>query len=1122
MKNFFCSRLRSLLVLSIAICVGTFPAWGVTQKVRVTLDLTNVPITQFFKEVEAQTQFKFFYTDSHVKKASYVTIKANGQMLSDVLNLILKPTNLTYEITGNQIVIKEKELPQKRVLSITGEVFDTQKIPLAGVVVQLIGTRIVTYTDDMGKFVLDIPVPSITPDSRLQFRMIGMDDISVNLDNRSSFLVTMKESLNTLEDVVVTGIVEKRAESFTGSVSTISSQELMRVGNRNVFESLKNIDPSIYIMENFAAGSNPNALPMMEMRGTSSFPDNSNLAVELKGNYGNIPNTPLFILDGFETSVERVMDMDMNRIQSITILKDASAKALYGSKAANGVVVIETKKLTGSQQRVTYTGSMDISMPDLTSYNLANAREKLEIERIEGVYSFPNNLDEQIKATALYNQRKKLIEEGLDTYWLSKPLRVGVGSKHNLNIELGDSRSLKSVFDFTYNQNEGVMKDSYRRNLSASLNLSYRYKNVIFRNIMTAVSNRGEESPWGSFDTYAKMNPYWRSNDPETGNLLRWAEASTFTPNPMYDATIGTKISSTYLDFLNNFYVEYRPTQYMRVTARVGVSSKRSDADEFLPANHSTFSTRSYMTSESLKMRRGSYRIDNGKSSSFSGDVNMSYTRNFNKHFVSANIGAFASESSYSAYVNIAEGFPNNQGADITFARQYAEGTRPIGLSSLNREISLLSTANYSYDDKYLVDATYRLSASSLYGKDNRWSPGWSIGIGWNIHHEEFIRIPEIIRQLKLRASMGVTGNQNFNTSYAVGTYRYFTDYNYNGFTGAYLSNLPNSYLKWEQRKDRNIGLDLSVGALNLKADYYDSRTENMVTDVSVSPSTGFNMVKDNLGLVGNKGYEIMANMNVWQNKDGFVNIYGSIASNSNKILSLSESMRTFNELQEKEAADRGNNRPVIMYKDGMSMTSIWAVRSLGIDPMNGQEIYLKRDGTRTYVYDPLDLEVVGDTKPTARGHFGFTAEYKGFGFSTTFRYLFGGQMYNQTLVDRVENIDIQYNVDKRVLEGRWQFPGQDAKFKRLGTFRYDDDPTSRQEMTRATSRFVQDRNELTWGSASAYYDIPKKITDKWNIDRMRFSVYMNEIVTFSTIKIERGLTYPFARTLSCSLSITF
>lgn len=875
MNNFIKhGHLRLLLVVCCLSLSGGLS--GAIQQERITLDLRDVPITQFFKEIEKQTPFRFFYKNSQVENLSNITIVVQDKTLSSVLEQVFEQSNLNYEITGNQIVIIQKESNQNKERVITGVVVDKNSMPLAGVAVVIPGTTKGVTTDENGKFSIVIPTEKY---NRIGFRMIGMKDLEITLDNRKFYEVIMEESSLQLSDVIVTGIVDRKAENFTGSASTISSKDLVRVGNRNVLESLKNIDPSIYFIDNFSQGSNPNALPQMQIRGTSSFPsDQSSTGITLKGNYGNIPNMPLFILDGFESTVERIMDMDMNRVERVTILKDASAKALYGSKAANGVIVIETKKLLGDQQRVTYTGSMDISMPDLTSYNLANAEEKLEIERIEGVYSYPDNLEEQLKANKLYNERKKLIKEGLDTYWLSKPLRVGVGTKHNINIELGDSKSLKGIADFTYNKINGVMKDSYRRNISGSVNLSYRYKNILFRNIMTAISNFSQESPWGAFGDYVKMNPYWRSNDPETGLLLRWAEASTFTPNPMYDATIGTLNTSSYLDFTDNFYVETRLSKYIKAILRMGVSAKRSGADEFLPANHSKFSTSSYLNNEELKMKRGSYRLDNGKSSDVSGDLNVSYNRNLDKHFVFVNLGTFASESSYSAYVNVAEGFPNNQAADITFARQYAEGSKPVGLSSLNREISFLGTANYSYDNKYLLDATYRISASSLYGKDNRWAPGWSIGLGWNINKESFLKDSNIFEQLKLRASVGVTGNQNFNTSYAVGTYNYFTDYNYDGFTGAYLSNLPNSDLKWEQKKDYNVGIDVSVkGILQLKADYYDSYTKNLVADVSVSPSTGFSIVKDNLGLVRNRGYEINANLNIWQRGQDFINVYGSV-----------------------------------------------------------------------------------------------------------------------------------------------------------------------------------------------------------------------------------------------------
>ena len=193
-------------------------------------------------------------------------------------------------------------------------------------------------------------------------------------------------------------------------------------------------------------------------------------------------------------------------------------------------------------------------------------------------------------------------------------------------------------------------------------------------------------------------------------------------------------------------------------------------------------------------------------------------------------------------------------------------------------------------------------------------------------------------------------------------------------------------------------------------------------------------------------------------------------------------------------------------------MNSIWAVPSAGIDPMTGNEIYIKKDGTLTYDYDYNDSVVAGNSQPTYRGNFGFTAEYKGIGLSTTWTFLGGCQMYNYTLVNQVENVDINYNVDRRVLLGRWQTPGQVAQFKRL-----DDN-----ESTRPTTRFVQDRRELNIASISCYYEFPRKLISKLRMERLRLSFYANNVATFSSIKIERGLTYPFARTMSVSLTATF
>ncbi|MBP3290133.1 MAG: SusC/RagA family TonB-linked outer membrane protein, partial [Alistipes sp.] len=803
-----------------------------------------------------------------------------------------------------------------------------------------------------------------------------------------------------------------------------------------------------------------------------------------------------------------------------TILKDAAAKALYGSKAANGVIVIETKRLRGNEQRITYTGSLSVEAPDLTSYDLCNALEKLEVERMEGVYE-ADSPELQSNLLNLYNSRKKLALEGLDTYWLAKPLRTGVGHKHNIAVELGNE-SLRAMLDASYNNTAGVMKGSDRSSFQGNANISYRTKKLTFRNIMSVISNKSADSPYGSFGDYAKMNPFWQATDAE-GNILRWAEgekadgSATKIANPMYDAIIGTSLTSSYLKFTNNFYAEWMPIQELKVTARIGVSQQRDDADSFLPSTHSTFAD---YTSEDLINRRGRYILESGKSSSLSADLNINYNKSFGKHSIFANAGAFIAESKYSTYQHTAEGFPNNNLADITFARQYAEGTIPVGMSSLNREISFLAAVSYDYDNRYLVDATYRASASSLYGRDNRWASSYSFGAGWNLHNEAFLKDVEWFKQFKIRGSLGLTGNQNFSTNAAVATYKYYTGVNYQGQTGAYLAQLANSLLRWEQKMDYNVGVDMRLQNLGLSFDYYISDTENMLTDMTIPTSTGFSTVKDNLGKVRNKGFEIKANYTVWQSEKGFVNIFGTLVHNQNEIIRLSESMKSYNDSMLEMAEKQGSSAPVLMYQDGLSMNTIWAVPSAGIDPQTGNELYIKKDGTLTYTYDSTDMIAAGDSDPKYRGNFGFTAEYKGFGLSATFSFLTDCQMYNYTLVDRVENIDVNYNVDRRVLLGRWHNPGDVTSFKRLGMTYVDGKEVP--VTTLATTRFVQERSELSLGTVSLYYEFPRKLIEPLHMERLRLQFYMNDVAQWSSIKIERGLTYPFARTMSFSLTATF
>ena len=491
---------------------------------------------------------------------------------------------------------------------VKGTVYDETGEPFPGVIVMSRKHKLAATTDIDGKFILS----GVPADAVLSVEIMSYKTQEIRVaDIKKDLKIYLEPDSQVLEESVVTGIFTRKKDSFTGSVQSMTSEDIKRVSNSNVVESLKNLDPSLLVLDNLEAGSNPNAMASMQIRGASTLAAETS---NLKSNFLAKANQPLFILDGFETTLEKVTDMDMNRVQSITILKDASAKAIYGSKGANGVIVIETKALTNDKSRVTYNGSLSIEAPDLTSYNLCNSLEKLDVERREGYYQNGDSF-ETVARQALYNERLKKALEGQDTYWLSKPLRLGIGQKHSVSIELG-SKELRALATFSYNDTQGAMKGSFRDVISGNVNVAYRRGGWTFRNIMGISHMNSSESPWGNFNEYAVLNPYLTPYD-EEGNLKKVLQIKDYTyggvstffglvMNPMYNATIGTTDTSQYLAISDNFYAEYQFLKFLRLVARFGIDSQKTRTDEFKPGQHTDF----YDTNEIL--RRGSYEQSNG------------------------------------------------------------------------------------------------------------------------------------------------------------------------------------------------------------------------------------------------------------------------------------------------------------------------------------------------------------------------------------------------------------------------------------------------------------------------------------------------------------------------------
>ena len=1116
-------KVMRLQLLMIFVTLFQLHAENSYTQQKVSILFKDAAIEEVIKAVEAQSGYVVVYNNTLLKTVKRVTVTLRNVNAVEALNEALKGSGLHCKLVEDFLVIAKdnvKTAPEDdKGRRIEGKVTDKDKMPLPGVTVLVKGTKLGVVTDTAGKFQLTLPLEK---EVTLQFSFIGMKAQEVKIKDYKPLSIVLEEEATEVEEVVVNGIFQRKAGSFTGSALTMKGEDLKRVSNSNVFASLKNLDPSLMIFDNLEFGSDPNKMPTMALRGKTAF-DLGSDDIDLKGSYANDPNAPLFILDGFEASVQKIADLDMNRVESLTILKDASAKAIYGSKAANGVIVIETKKNTESSLRISYSGSVEIQAPDLSSYNLTNAAEKLEIEKDAGLY-YDKNLSTLFNLQKDYNKKLAAVVSGIDTDWLSKPLRNGVGTKHGISFEMGNER-LNLIVGFSYNNVQGTMKGSDRTNYEGSVSISYRYKGLNFRDNLTITSNVANDSPYGAFSEYAVLNPYLSPYD-EKGNLVQNASiipgADNFEANPLYNASLNTKLTSKYLDVTNNFSVEWMIVMGWKVTGRFGITEKRVRADEFYPANHLKF--RSY-SGEDL-FRKGSYQMNEGEEKRMSGDVNMQFSQQFgDKHYVFANAGFTLSEAYYEELIYKAEGFPHDRMNDMMFARQYVKDTKPTGRESTIRDIAVLFAGNYAYDDRFLVDGSFRTSASSQYGKNNRWGQFWSVGVGWNIHNEVWLKDSKI-QQLKLRGSVGYTGAQSSEAYASLATYEYDLERVYMGFLGSKLKAMRNEDLKWKEKFDYNVGLDFNIGRLfSMKFDYYIGKTKNNLLDFDIPTYTGFKTVKENVGDVENKGFDLRLSITPWNmpRERAYFTITTAISRNKNKITGVSAAMQNYNDKQDEVASSVFYNKPVQKYYDGVSLDAIWAVRSLGIDPTNGQEIYLDKKGNRTYTYRVSDQVVCGDKLPDFQGTAGFMFSYKGIELNATFRFQYGAQMYNQTLVDKVENASLKGNVDKRVYDGRWRNPGDLKPYKTLGNQWVAEEGEYKDEKTQATSRFVQDRNELSLSSLRVGYDFWKhNFIKKVAMERLRVEFYMNDVFMLSSIKTERGTAYPFARSFNFAIQATF
>ena len=657
----------------------------------------------------------------------------------------------------------------------------------------------------------------------------------------------------------------------------------------------------------------------------------------------------------------------------------------------------------------------------------------------------------------------------------------------------------------------GVMQGSDRQTLEGNVDLIYRTGKFQFSNKLS-INWLDVSNPTVSFAEYAYANPYYRKYNALGGvdKYLYYPEEGVDdypVSNPLWNAHLNNWDIATGFGFTNNFIFEWFMTESIRLRAKFGLTKQDDDEQTRLSPQHTQFD-------DMGETEKGLYSHTQIKELVYEGDVAVTYGKLWaEKHMVNAVGGFNFSNNRRQIYGYSATGFTDDQFDAPSFANGYPVGGSPDYSESLKRAASFYINGGYAYAERYLVDFNYRLDGASMFGTGNRFRNTWSLGVGWNIHKEDFMKSLDFFSLVKLRGSVGNPGNQNFSA------YQAFSTYKFNGWmtnifgTGVILNALGNTELAWQETTNYDIGTDMTFWGdrVNISFDYYWKHTDPLLAIITTPGSMGVTSVAMNAGSQKTQGWEAILRISpIYRPSEGINwNISINATSSRSVYANIGDSFSALNESGKASLA--GTTR----YYDGGSPTAIWAVRSAGIDPATGRELFIRKDGTYSFTYDVNDEVVVGDIQPKVEGLVGTSLYFKGLSVGCYFRYRWGGQVFNSSLFQKVENIgtqDVYNNQDKRALYDRWSESNREAYFKGISLV----------QKTEKSSRFVMDDNSFVGESFNIGYEFPDRIARRMRLGAFNVQMTMTDVFRATSVRVERGIDYPFARTVTMSLGVTF
>ncbi|MDQ2178440.1 TonB-dependent receptor [Marinifilum sp. D714] len=1111
------------------------------QNAMVNMSMHNANLIEFFSEIADQTDYEFLYNYDLVLSKESVNLEVNHEDLKELLEDVLYERDLDYELEDNVIIISEREFvapiavatPVKQEKKVTGMVTDNKGLGLPGVSVLVKGTSTGTATDIDGNYTLAIPEGT----KILVFSFIGMMPQEVTYTGQTTINVTLTPDTEQMEEVVVVGYGKVDKKDLTGTVATVKSEELQLVKTQTIDAALAGQMTGVHVS---SSGGAPGSGNIVHIRGLSGITgDNQPLYVVDGVPIIQNPNFGTLGLGTYGQRENPLLSINPNDIERVDVLKDASAAAIYGSRAANGVILITTKRgKRNMAPKVNFSVNATIQNPT-DKFDYMNAEEFKGFVTEQAQATLDNSTYPEEWWSFVYPTQMQIVSDpdgyfgDADTDWQDEVTnKNALWTQYNMNVS-GGSESVNYMVSATVSDQEGLMLGNRfkRYNLSSSLdaNISKRFKVGTSINYNYAVNKssgimglsdgafRPDIAPYnedGSFTTYQDAN---------FGELF----------NPLGDAAkVRNKAISQ--NIYGSVYSELEILKDLKLRTAININLNNDRTSNYTPSYTSNAKFYEVYYSEPggrlYKQRNDGYAI--------AFENVLTYNKTFNDvHKFNAMAGISWDRSRLDLESQTYRGFPDD---DIMTNINSANIVDDYSSESIENGLnSVFGRINYVYDNRYMATFTARYDGSTKFGPENQRGFFPSGALAWNIHHEDFLEGDEVINKLKVRASLGRTGSDNLPSfSYLAYYQSQENGYSfYDGVNGIVVTGVPNTGIKWETTDQLDLGLEFGLFNNRLYGElvYFEKNTSDIILGVAIPSETGSSRWQNNIADVSNKGWEIMLGGDIIRGKNFTWTSAFNISFVENKVDALnggSTSQYGSSGIIEGEPIGVVSGYDVIKIAqtqeeiDDLNASAGGQYQSSLTQP--GDYIFRDANGDGKITND--DRVALGDINPEYYGGWNNRISYKNFELGMNWAFVQG----SERAYDAITNLsyaNVQSNSSRIVFE-TWTPENTDAKYARLGSSSHGYIPTSKS---------VVDASYIRLRSLSLTYNLPKSLLSKIGVYNAKISLSGNNLVTItdypgldpesvnsqrggSTVDLtsDGGYAYPQAKTYTVGLNVTF